>query len=342
MCRIGGGGPQFLERNRVVSAATCVAAAVAVVGHVAATAALASAAAALAYAATLVASATLASATLASATLASATLVSATLASATLASATLASATLASATLASATLASAVAAAALASAVAAAALASAVAAATLASAVASATLASASAVAAATAAVGGSIAAAAEELDLVADHLRAPAVPTVAVLPLAGLESTFHVDLSPLVEEASGVLRVASEEHDAVPFGLVLPVPVPVLAAVGRGDAEVADGRAAASGADLWVLSEVSDEDDLVDHDVSFCRARRNVCSAPDRKCPGDQIPTSSALLSQRARASRGSRACFVGAVILQSTKYSPVTPWTSGEEASQIWVSAP
>ena len=113
---------------------------------------------------------------------------------------------------------------------------------------------------------GGAGRPAAEELHGVRDHLCRVLLFALFVGPLAGLETTLDVALPTLLEVLAAQFAELSPDDDAVPLGafllLVAGLVRPGLA--GR-DVEVRDCLPGRREADLRVLAEVTDENDLVD-----------------------------------------------------------------------------
>jgi hypothetical protein len=97
-------------------------------------------------------------------------------------------------------------------------------------------------------------------------------------LPLAGAQFPFDVDLGALVQVLLDDLRDLSEKHDIVPLGALLPLAgVFVLPCLARGDPDIRHGIAARHVTHLGLVSEVADENHLVDacHAVLPLRAER-------------------------------------------------------------------
>ena len=110
------------------------------------------------------------------------------------------------------------------------------------------------------------------------------AVIAVAVLPFAGLELAFEIDLGALAQILLGDLAQALvEDRDIVPFGLFAPLAgVLVAPAFAGGDAQVGDRAAVLHVADFRVGAEIADQNDLVDgtgHDASSFVAARAQCN---------------------------------------------------------------
>src|SRR5579859_7295381 len=90
--------------------------------------------------------------------------------------------------------------------------------------------------------------------------------------PLAGLHLALDVDLVALGAELLDDVDQGAEHRHAVPFGaLALLARLPILPALAGGEGDRRDPRAVAHGADLRVLAEVADQDDLV-HGTSHVR----------------------------------------------------------------------
>src|SRR6266404_3573844 len=84
------------------------------------------------------------------------------------------------------------------------------------------------------------------------------------VLPRAGLQLAFYIDLAALFQVLTRDLGQPLPEDDIVPLGAVLPLAFVVLGAVGGGDGELGYGRAAGRVFDLGVLTEIAEKNDLV------------------------------------------------------------------------------
>src|SRR5579859_591221 len=90
--------------------------------------------------------------------------------------------------------------------------------------------------------------------------------------PLAGLHLALDVDLVALGAELLDDVDQGAEHRHAVPLGaLALLARLPILPALAGGEGDRRDPRAVAHGADLRVLAEVADQDDLV-HGTSHVR----------------------------------------------------------------------
>src|SRR6478735_382145 len=87
------------------------------------------------------------------------------------------------------------------------------------------------------------------------------------VLPLAGAQAAFDVDLAALAQILLGDAdQPVGLEHDRVPLGALLALAgVLVLPVLGGGDAQVGDAPAVLEALHFRVLPEVADQDDLVD-----------------------------------------------------------------------------
>src|SRR5262245_43965039 len=106
----------------------------------------------------------------------------------------------------------------------------------------------------------------AEHLHLVGLDLGRVAVAPFLVLPLACAELALEVDLRALAQVFGRDLRKLVVHHDRVPFGLLaLLTRLLVLPALRRGNAEIRDRLAIRHVASLRILTEIADENDLVD-----------------------------------------------------------------------------
>jgi hypothetical protein len=122
--------------------------------------------------------------------------------------------------------------------------------------------------------------------------LRRIAILAVLVLPFAGLQRTFEVDLGALAQILLGDLaELLAEDHHPVPLGLFAALAGVLVAPTLRGrDVQIADRTTVLSAADLRVSPEIANEDDLVHgtgHDYPFFATlliRRILsCAAPAR-----------------------------------------------------------
>src|SRR5690554_656534 len=88
----------------------------------------------------------------------------------------------------------------------------------------------------------------------------------VLALPLAGLQAALDVDLAALLQVLLGDLGQLVEHHHVVPLGALLALTgLLVHPGVGGRQAQVGDRRTGGQEANLGILSQVADEDDLVD-----------------------------------------------------------------------------
>src|SRR3954469_9538345 len=115
------------------------------------------------------------------------------------------------------------------------------------------------------AAFAAALAAAAEELDGVGDDLDGLALLAVLRFPLAPFEAAVDRDRPALRQVLRAALRLVAEDGDAEVVRLVAPLTGFVAAPRVDGDAQRADGCAAAGLAELGILRQVPDEDDAVD-----------------------------------------------------------------------------
>jgi hypothetical protein len=106
--------------------------------------------------------------------------------------------------------------------------------------------------------------AAAEQRHAVSRHLDGRAVVPFLVLPLLRLQAAFNVDLLALDQVLREGLGRLAPQVDAVPLGLFLLLAVAPLERLGRGDAELRDGRSGAREAQLGVPAQIANQDDSV------------------------------------------------------------------------------
>src|SRR5262249_60466811 len=86
------------------------------------------------------------------------------------------------------------------------------------------------------------------------------------VLPLAGAQATFNVDLRAFAQVFAGDLGEPTEERHAVPLGaLLLFARLLVAPALAGGDPQVRHRGARRHRASLGVRAQVTDENDFVD-----------------------------------------------------------------------------
>src|SRR5690554_7543518 len=105
-----------------------------------------------------------------------------------------------------------------------------------------------------------------EHLHVVDHDLGGVAVLAVLALPLAGLQVALDVDLAALLQVLLGDLGQLVEHHHVVPLGALLALTgLLVHPGVGGRQAQVGDRRTGGQEANLGILSQVADEDDLVD-----------------------------------------------------------------------------
>ena len=98
-------------------------------------------------------------------------------------------------------------------------------------------------------------------------NLGGIAVIAVIVLPLAGAELAFEIDLAALAEVALGHAgETLGEDRDIVPFrALFLLAGHAILPAFGRRDADIADLAAVLEAFHFRVRPQIADQNDLVD-----------------------------------------------------------------------------
>src|SRR5690606_23950964 len=100
------------------------------------------------------------------------------------------------------------------------------------------------------------------------------------LLPAAGGQAAFDVDLGALAQILAGDLGEAAEADHVVPLrAFLLLAALAVAPVLAGGDAEFGDGVAALGIAGFRVCAQIADEDDLVDPPSHSLRA-------PDRSMP--------------------------------------------------------
>ncbi|ODR93450.1 hypothetical protein AUC69_04415 [Methyloceanibacter superfactus] len=97
--------------------------------------------------------------------------------------------------------------------------------------------------------------------------LRGVALLALLVLPFAGLQLAFQINLRALLQILLGDLGQALvEDHDAMPLRALAPLARRLVApAVAGGDPQIDDGPAILGVADFRIGSEIADENDFVD-----------------------------------------------------------------------------
>src|SRR5262249_36636553 len=156
------------------------------------------------------------------------------------------------------------------------------------------------------------LAATAEELHGVGDHLDGLALGAVLCLPLAPLEPAVDADGAALGEVLRAVLALRAPDGDVEVVRLLRPLAGGrVLAARVHGAPEAADGHAARRVPELRIACEVADEDDAID----ICHGPTppllplpNACSDQRTQAPRRRRARarSARARSRRARAARG------------------------------------
>src|SRR6185503_3707149 len=116
-----------------------------------------------------------------------------------------------------------------------------------------------------TASFTAAAAAAAEELDIVGDHLGRVALVAFLVLPRPRAQPALHVHLAALAEVLAAHLRLLSPHHHAVPLGSFLPLALLVGPGLVGREPELAHAGPVGCVAHLRVVAEIPDENDLVD-----------------------------------------------------------------------------
>src|ERR1051326_2787743 len=80
------------------------------------------------------------------------------------------------------------------------------------------------------------------------------------VIPRAGLQAAFDVDLATLFQILAGDFGQALPKHDIVPFGEILPLTSLVLKGFIGGDSQFSHGRALRYVFDFWILAQIANE----------------------------------------------------------------------------------
>src|SRR5208337_2571158 len=84
------------------------------------------------------------------------------------------------------------------------------------------------------------------------------------VVPGAGLQPAFDVDLAAFFQILPGDFRQSLPEHHIVPLGAVLPLAVFALEALIGRQGDLRDGRALRRELYFGILAEISNQDDFV------------------------------------------------------------------------------
>jgi len=104
-------------------------------------------------------------------------------------------------------------------------------------------------------------------------HFGGIAFLTALILPLAGLQFAFNVDLRALLQVFASDLGELAHEHHAVPLdSLFLLAGLLIAPAFTGGEGDVGDGAAAGHIANFGVLPQITDQDDFVDAARSHVR----------------------------------------------------------------------
>ena len=121
--------------------------------------------------------------------------------------------------------------------------------------------------------------------DVVRNDLGAVTIHAFLGLPFAGLKAAFHEELLALAAVLGHVFRGAAKGHHRVPLGVVVPVAVPILASIGGCEAKIGHGSTAGGRPHFWILSEIADEKDFVDHNCSQGGNEVGKDVVPDEMC---------------------------------------------------------
>src|SRR6266576_3275714 len=100
------------------------------------------------------------------------------------------------------------------------------------------------------------------------------------VVPRAGLQAPFDVDLRALFQVLAGNLRHARPEHDVVPLGALLPLPRFVLVRLVGGERDLCDRGALRRVLHFRIFAQIADEDDFVNALGHECGLLRRVTIA--------------------------------------------------------------
>src|SRR5258708_4825047 len=84
------------------------------------------------------------------------------------------------------------------------------------------------------------------------------------IVPGAGLQAAFDVDLAALLQILAGNLRQPLPQHHIVPFGAVLPLAVFALETLVGGQGDLRDRRALRRELHFGILAKVSNQDDFI------------------------------------------------------------------------------
>src|SRR6266849_4089431 len=143
---------------------------------------------------------------------------------------------------------------------------------------------------------------AAEHLHAVGDDFGGGALLAFLVLPLAGAQGPFDVDLRALLQVFAGDLGEAAEEHHAVPLGAFLLFSARlVFPGVGGGDRNVGDRPAFWIVTSLGIAPEVAYENHFV-YRSHFSSPPRSVFSPCLRRTNQDTPLTGRRLVEARSR----------------------------------------
>jgi hypothetical protein len=105
-----------------------------------------------------------------------------------------------------------------------------------------------------------------EHLHLVADYLCGVAILPGLVLPFAGADRAFNIDLGALAQVLAGNLCQFVEEHHTVPLGALLRLAgLFVFPGLGGGETYIGHGAARGHESGLRISAEIAYQDHFVD-----------------------------------------------------------------------------
>src|SRR6185437_1179199 len=109
------------------------------------------------------------------------------------------------------------------------------------------------------------------------------------IVPGAGLQAAFDIDLAALLQIFSGDLRQPLPEHNVVPLGAVLPLAALVLETLVGGNGNFCHSCAAGRVFNFRVLAKIADE--LNSIKTFACHDRRSFCLFQTQLTPKETIP---------------------------------------------------
>ena len=104
-----------------------------------------------------------------------------------------------------------------------------------------------------------------QHLHVIGDDFGAVAVVAVLILPLARLQTTFDIEARAFLDVLLSDFRQLVEHHHTVPFGTFLTLTaLTVIPGIRGGEVEVAHRTTGRSETDFRILTEITDQNDLV------------------------------------------------------------------------------